>query len=88
MLGMWVGENKTSKYWLLVLNHLKERVLEDIDCINRYLPRFTEAIEKVYPKAEIQEYIIQQIRNSTKYVSYKDKKELMRDLKAVYKLLS
>ena len=50
-----------------------------------YLPGFSQAIEAVYTKAEIQKCIIHQIRNSTKYVSYKDIKELMKDLKAVYK---
>lgn len=86
ILGMWVGENETSKYWLLVLNQLKERGVEDILIISTdNLPGFSLAIEAVYPKAEIQKCIIHQIRNSTKYVSYKDIKELMKDLKAVYK---
>ncbi len=83
----WVGENESSKYWLLVLNQLKERGLEDILIVSTdNLPGFTQAIEAVYPKAEIQKCIIHQIRNSTKYVSYKDIKELMKDLKAVYKV--
>lgn len=86
ILGMWVGENESSKYWLLVLNQLKERGLDDILIIStNNLPGFTQAIEAVYPKAEIQKCIIHQIRNSTKYVSYKDIKELMKDLKAIYK---
>ena len=86
ILGMWVGENESSKYWLLVLNQLKERGVEDILIISTdNLPGFSQAIEAVYPKAEIQKCIIHQIRNSTKYVSYKDIKELMRDLKTVYK---
>ncbi len=86
ILGMWVGENESSKYWLLVLNQLKDRGLEDILIVSTdNLPGFTQAIEAVYPKAEIQKCIIHQIRNSTKYVSYKDIKELMRDLKSVYK---
>ena len=86
ILGMWVGENESSKYWLLVLNQLKERGLEDVLIFSTdNLPGFSQAIEAVYPKAEIQKCIIHQIRNSTKYVSYKDIKELMKDLKAVYK---
>lgn len=86
ILGMWIGENESSKYWLLVLNQLKERGLEDILIVSTdNLPGFTQAIEAVYPKAEIQKCIIHQIRNSTKYVSYKDIKELMKDLKSVYK---
>ncbi len=86
ILGMWVGENESSKYWLMVLNNLKDRGLEDILIISTdNLPGFTQAIEAVYPKAEIQKCVIHQIRNSTKYVSYKDIKELMKDLKTVYK---
>lgn len=86
ILGMWVGENETSKYWLLVLNQLKERGLKDVLIFSTdNLQGFSQAIEAVYPKAEIQKCIIHQIRNSTKYVSYKDIKELMKDLKAVYK---
>ncbi|MDU2829448.1 MAG: IS256 family transposase [Anaerococcus sp.] len=86
ILGLWVGENESSKYWLLVLNQLKERGLEDVLIFSTdNLPGFSGAIEAVYPKAEIQKCIIHQIRNSTKYVSYRDIKELMKDLKSVYK---
>ena len=86
ILGMWVGENESSKYWLLVLNQLKERGLEDILIVSTdNLSGFSQAIESVYPKTEIQKCIIHQIRNSTKFVSYKDIKELMKDLKTVYK---
>ena len=86
---MWVGENESSKYWLMVLNELRTRGLEDILIVSTdNLPGFTQAIEAVYPKAEIQKCIIHQIRSSTKFVSYKHIKELMRDLKAVYKASS
>ncbi|NVP23284.1 IS256 family transposase [Treponema phagedenis] len=86
ILGMWVGENESSKYWLMVLNQLKDRGLEDVLIFSTdNLTGFTQAIEAVYPKAEIQKCIIHQIRSSTKYVSYKDIKELMNDLKTVYK---
>lgn len=86
ILGMWVGENESSKYWLMVLNQMKERGLEDILIVSTdNLPGFTQAIETVYPKAEIQKCIIHQIRSSTKYVSYKDIRELMNDLKGIYK---
>ena len=86
ILGMWVGENESSKYWLLVLNQLKERGLEDILIVSTdNLSGFGQAIESVYPKTEIQKCIIHQIRNSTKFVSYRDIKELMKDLKTVYK---
>ena len=83
---MWVGENESSKYWLLVLNQLKERGLEDILIVSTdNLSGFSQAIESVYPKTEIQKCVIHQIRNSTKFVSYRDIKELMKDLKTVYK---
>ena len=86
ILGMWVGENESSKYWLLVLNQLKERGLDDILIVSTdNLSGFSQAIESVYPKTEIQKCVIHQIRNSTKFVSYRDIKELMKDLKTVYK---
>ena len=86
VLGLWVGENESSKFWLGILNGLKNRGVEDIliTCVDG-LTGFNEAIAAAYPKTEIQRCIIHQIRNSTKYVSYKDIKKLMIDLKRVYK---
>ena len=85
VLGMWIGENESAKFWLSVLNGLKNRGLEDIliACVDG-LSGFPGAIEAAYPKTEIQQCIIHQIRNSTKYVSYKDIRVLMSDLKEVY----
>lgn len=85
VLGMWVGENESAKFWLSILNGLKNRGVEDIliACVDG-LTGFTNAIEAVYPKTEIQQCIIHQIRNTTKFVSYKDIKALMVDLKKVY----
>ena len=85
VLGMWVGENESAKFWATVLNGLRNRGVEDIfiACTDN-LTGFSAAIEAVFPKTEIQNCIIHQIRNSTKYVSYKDLKALMADLKAVY----
>ena len=82
VLGMYVGDNKSARYWLSILNGLKNRGVEDIliTCIDG-LTGFPEAISDVYPKTEVQQCIIHQIRNSTKYVSYKDIKALMADLK-------
>lgn len=79
VLGMYVGENESAKYWLSILNGLKTRGVEDIliTCIDG-LAGFPEAISAVYPKSEVQQCIIHQIRNSTKYVSYKDIKRLCR----------
>ena len=85
VLGMWVGENESAKFWATVLNSLKNRGVEDIfiACTDN-LTGFSSAIEAVFPKTEIQNCIIHQLRNSSKYVSYKDIKALMADLKAVY----
>ena len=85
VLGMWVGENESAKYWLSILNGLKNRGVKDIliACVDG-LTGFDNAIEAVYPKTEIQQCIIHQIRNTTRFVSYKDIKMLMADLKRVY----
>ncbi|PIF03734.1 MAG: IS256 family transposase, partial [Arcobacter sp.] len=85
ILGIWIGENETSKYWLTVLNDIKKRGIEDvlifaIDGLNG----FNEAIKAVYPKAEIQRCIVHQIRTSLKFVSWKDRKAVAKDLKSVY----
>ena len=85
VLGMWVGENESAKYWASVLNSLRNRGVEDIFIARTdNLTGLSNAIEAVFPKAEIQNRIIHQLRNSTKYVSYKDIKALVADLKAVY----
>ena len=85
VLGMWVGENESAKFWLSVMNGLKNRGLQDIliACVDG-LTGFPAAIEAVYPKTEIQQCIIHQIRNTTRFVSYRDIKALMADLKKVY----
>jgi len=85
VLGMWVGENESAKFWLGILNGIRNRGVEDIliACVDG-LTGFTNAIEAVYPNTEIQQCIIHQIRNTTRFVSYKDIKELMKDLKLVY----
>lgn len=82
---MWVGENESAKYWATMLNSLRNRGVEDvfIACIDN-LTGFVNAIEAVFPKADIQNCIIHQLRNSSKYVSYKDLKALMADLKKLY----
>lgn len=86
VLGMYVGENESSKYWLMVLNDIKNRGVKNVLIFSTdNLPGFSQAIAAVYPKAEIQKCIIHQIRSSTRYVNYKDIKELMNDLKTIYK---
>ena len=85
VLGMWVGENESAKFWANVLNSLRNRGVEDIliACTDN-LTGFSAAIEAVFPRTDIQNCIIHQLRNSSKYVSYKDLKALMADLKEVY----
>jgi len=86
ILGIWIAEeNETSKYWLSILNEIKNRGVDDvlifsIDGLNG----FNEAIKAVYPKAEIQRCVVHQIRNSLKFVSYKDRREIAKDLKSIY----
>jgi len=89
ILGIWVGGNESSKFWLGVLNELKSRGVKKVDlfCVDG-LSGFREAIGAVYPFAGIQRCIIHQIRASTKYVSYKHIKEFMADLKRVYGALN
>lgn len=89
IIGIWIGENETSKYWLTVLNDIKNRGIQDvlifaIDGLNG----FNEAIKAVYPKSEIQRCIVHQIRSSLKFVSWKDRKAVAKDLKSVYSSLN
>lgn len=85
VLGMWIGGNESAKYWLGVLNEIKNRGVEDIMIVSvDGLTGFGDAIGTVYPKAEIQRCIVHQIRYSTKFISYKDIKPFMKELKAVY----
>jgi len=85
LLGMWISQNEGAKFWLAVLTELKNRGLKDIliACVDG-LTGFPEAIEAVYPKTKIQLCILHVLRNSFKYVSWKDRKELAEDLKPVY----
>ncbi|MFB5192731.1 IS256 family transposase [Alicyclobacillus fastidiosus] len=86
VLGIWIGENESAKFWLSVLNELKSRGVEDIliTCVDN-LKGFSEAISACYPKADIQKCVVHQIRNSLKYVSYKDYKSVTAALKPIYK---
>lgn len=86
VLGMWIGENESSKFWLSVLNDLRNRGVGDIliICVDN-LNGFSQAISACFPKTEIQKCVIHQIRNSTRYVSYKDLKKVTADLKPIYK---
>jgi len=89
VLGIWLGASEGAKYWLGVLNGLKARGVEDILIASiDGLKGFVEAIEVVFPKTEIQRCIIHQIRASTRYVSYKDVKPFISDLRPVYKAVN
>jgi transposase-like protein len=85
ILGIWIGENESSKFWLGIMNDLKNRGVQDVllFCVDG-LTGLKEAINAAYPKAEIQRCIIHQLRNSFKYVSYKDVKAFSKDFKDVY----
>ena len=85
VLGFWIGENESSKYWLNVLNELKNRGVQDILIMSvDNLKGFSEAISSVFPKTEIQKCVVHQIRNSIRYISYKDTREFTSDLKEMY----
>ena len=85
LLGMWMAENEGAKFWLNVLTELKNRGLQDIliACVDG-LKGFPDAINSVYPQTHIQLCIIHMLRNSLKYVSWKDYKAVTQDLKTVY----
>lgn len=85
VMGMWIGGNESAKYWLGVLNEIRNRGVEDIMIVSvDGLTGFVDAIGAVFPKAEIQRCIVHQVRYTTKFVNYKDIKPFMKDLKAVY----
>jgi transposase-like protein len=89
ILGIWIGENESASFWLGICNDLKNRGVEDIlVACKDGLSGFSEAINSVFPQTEIQLCVIHQIRNSLKYVSYKERKGLMIDLKKVYQSLT
>jgi len=85
VLGMWIGENESAKFWLSVLNELRNRGVQDILITSvDNLTGFTEAIGACYPDAEVQKCIVHQVRNSIRYVSYKDVKKITAALKPIY----
>jgi len=85
ILGIWIGENETSKFWLSVMNELKSRGVRMVYlfCVDG-LTGFREAINAAFPKTGIQRCIIHQIRSSTRFVSWKDIKAFVADLKKIY----
>jgi len=85
VMGFWIGENESSKYWLNILNELRNRGVQDILIMSvDNLKGFSEAISSVFSKTEIQKCIVHQIRNSIRHISYKDVREFASDLKEMY----
>jgi putative transposase len=89
VLGIWWQESEGAKFWLAVLNDLQQRGVEDVlvACVDG-LTGFPEAIEAVFPHAWVQTCIVHQIRGSMRYVAYKDRKAVARDLKPVYRAVN
>ena len=85
VLGMWVGKSENSSFWMGVLTDLKARGVQDIliTCTDN-LNGFTDTIRTVFPQSSTQICVVHQIRNSCKYVVYKDKKEFTADMKNIY----
>lgn len=85
LLGIWIGKNEGAKFWMQVVTELKNRGVSKIyvACVDG-LKGFTEAINSIFPDTVVQLCIVHMIRNSTKYVSYKELKEVTTDLKKIY----
>ena len=85
VLGMWVAQNEGAKFWLQVVTELRNRGVQDIfiACVDG-LKGFPEAIETVFPHTQVQLCLVHMVRNSLKYVSWKQRKEVAADLKAIY----
>lgn len=85
VLGLWLGKNESSSYWMSVLTDMKARGLQDIlITATDNLNGFTDTIRNVFPQATIQICVVHQIRNSSRYVVWKDKKEFTKDMKCIY----
>lgn len=85
LLGLWIGENEGAKFWLSVLTELQNRGVRDIliACVDG-LKGFPEAIANQFPRTEVQLCIVHMVRNSLKYVSWKERKVVAQDLRAIY----
>jgi putative transposase len=84
-LGLWICETESAKYWLSDLNELKNRGVEDVLIFTvDNLKGISEAIQAVFPRAEVQKCIVHQIRNSLRYVSWKERKPMAKDLRRIY----
>lgn len=85
LLGLWMSESEGSKFWLSVFNDLKNRGVQDcfVACVDG-LKGLPEAIEAVFPKVQVQLCIVHKVRNSLKYVPWKERKAVATDLRAIY----
>ncbi len=85
LLGIWIAKSEGAKFWLNVITELKNRGVEDIfiACVDG-LKGFPEAIEAIFPQTQVQLCIVHMIRNSVRYIHWKDRKELCADLKTIY----
>lgn len=85
LLGMWMTQTESAKFWLSILTELQNRGLKDIfiACCDG-LTGFADAIEAVFPKTQVQLCIVHMVRNSLSYVSYKDRKAVAADLRRIY----
>lgn len=89
VLGLYLGDNESASFWMQVLTDLSQRGVEDILITSiDNLRGFAEAIETMFPSTEIQLCVIHQIRNTMKYINWKDSKQLLGDLKSVYRASS
>ena len=85
VLGIWIGEAESAKFWLSTLSEIKSRGTQDVLlCCTDNLTGFSEAIKAVYPGALIQKCIVHQVRNSLRFVSYKDAKAVVAGMRAIY----
>lgn len=85
VLGMWIGKTESSSFWMSVLTDLKARGVEDIlITVTDNLNGFTETIRAVFPRSTTQICVVHQIRNSCRYVVWKDMKEFTADMKEIY----
>lgn len=86
VLGIWIGEAESSKFWMSVLSDLRNRGVEDILIVSvDGLAGFQEAINAVFPRTDVQRCIVHQVRNSTKFVNYKERKEFCADMREIYR---
>lgn len=89
ILGIWISNSESSKFWMSVLSDIRERGTEDVLIASvDGLPGFEEAIKAIFPKTDIQKCIVHQIRNSCKYVTHTDRREFCKDMKPIYRAIN